>query len=178
VIHLEERAGKWEIAGLLLTLAAGNLLHFVYEWSGRSPVAAAFAAVNESTWEHMKLLAVPWMAWSLAEMVWSGGRALFPRVLGLLAGLIAIPAAFYTLRGITGQTHHLVNIVIFQLAVLLAFAVSRWVRKSGRFQTRGWQLLGFVILLGVAALFLRWTYHTPDLPIFADPGTGLPGIPK
>ena len=175
---MEERQHRWEIAGLLLTLAAGNLLHFIYEWSGGSSVAAAFAAVNESTWEHMKLLAVPWMAWSLAEAVWSGGEALFPRVLGLLAGLIAIPAAFYTLRGITGQTHHLVNIVIFQLAVLLAFAVSRWARRSGRFRTRGWQLAGLAILLGTAALFLRWTYHTPDLPIFADPGTGLPGIPE
>ena len=178
---MEERQHRWEIAGLLLTLAAGNLLHFVYEWSGRSPVAAAFAAVNESTWEHMKLLAVPWMAWSLAELLTggkTGGTTLFSRVLGLLAGLIAIPAAFYTFRGITGQTHHMVNILIFQLAVLLAFAVSRWARKSGRFRTWGWQLLGLVILLGVGALFLRWTYHTPDLPLCADPNTGRVGIPK
>ena len=175
---MDEKRNRWEIAGLLLTLLAGNLLHFVYGWSGGSHVAAAFAAVNESTWEHMKLLAVPWILWALAEAMTSGGAALFPRALGLLAGLIAIPAAFYTLRGITGQTHHLVNILIFQLAVLLAFAVSRRARWSGRFVGRGWRLLGLAVLLCVGALFLRWTYHTPDLPIFADPLTGVPGIPK
>ena len=175
---MEEKQHHWEIAGLLLTLAAGNLLHFVYGWSGNHPMAAAFAAVNESTWEHMKLLAVPWLLWTLAEAVTGGGTALFSRALGLLAGLTAIPTAFYTLRGITGQTHHLVNILIFQLAVLLAFAVSRRARRSGRFDGRGWQLLGLAVLLCVGVLFLRWTYHTPDLPLFADPLTGLPGIPK
>lgn len=50
---------RWEVAGLFVVIAAGNLLHFVYEWSGESPVAAVFSGVNESTWEHMKLLAVP-----------------------------------------------------------------------------------------------------------------------
>ena len=43
----------WEIIGLLVTLALGNLLHFVYEWSGDSPLTAPIAAVNDTTWEHM-----------------------------------------------------------------------------------------------------------------------------
>ena len=175
---LEERQRRWEIAGLLLTLIAGNLLHFVYEWSGRSPVAAAFAAVNESTWEHKKLLAVPWILWSLAEAVTNGASALFSRALGLLAGLIAIPVTYYTLWGIMGRPHHLVNILIFQLAVLLAFAVSRRARESGRFDGRGWQLLSLLLMLLIGALFLCWTYHTPHLPIFADPVTGIAGIPR
>jgi hypothetical protein len=33
-------------------------------------------------------------------------------------------------------------------------------------------------MLLIGALFLRWTYHTPDLPIFADPVTGIAGIPR
>ena len=44
----------WEVLGLIFVLAAGNLLHFVYEWCGGSPIAGALASVNESTWEHMK----------------------------------------------------------------------------------------------------------------------------
>lgn len=30
----------WEVIGLLVMLALGNLLHFVYEWSGDSPLTA------------------------------------------------------------------------------------------------------------------------------------------
>ena len=59
----------WETIGLLWTLAAGNLLHFVYQWTGERTVAGLFAAVNESTWEHMKLLAVPWVLFSLVEYI-------------------------------------------------------------------------------------------------------------
>lgn len=37
----------------------GTLLHFVYEWSGSSRLVGFFAAVNERTWEHLKLVFLP-----------------------------------------------------------------------------------------------------------------------
>ena len=111
---------RWEIVGLLWTLAAGNLLHFVYDWTGQSVAAGLFSAVNESTWEHMKLLAVPWILFSLAEYiaVRSGGVAA-PRAAGLLVGLAAIPLLFYGYQGVVGRDSMIVDILIFQVAVLL-----------------------------------------------------------
>ena len=55
----------WELGGFLFTGALGTLLHFVYEWSGGSALAACVSAVNESTWEHMKLLFFPMLLYSL-----------------------------------------------------------------------------------------------------------------
>ena len=110
----------WEVIGLLVTLALGNLLHFVYEWSGDSPLTAPIAAVNESTWEHMKLLAVPWVLFSLVERAArgrSGGTVPMARALGLLAGLAAIPLLYYTYRGILGFDVMVVDILIFQAAL-------------------------------------------------------------
>ena len=119
--------------GLLVVLAAGNLLHFVYDWTGQSPIAAPLAAVNESTWEHMKLFITPWVLWSLVECIALRGHgALLPaRGLGLLTGLAAIPALFYTYQGILGRGIMWVDVLIFQLAVLLAFWVS-WSVRAGR----------------------------------------------
>ena len=86
---------KWEIIGLFVVIGLGNLLHFVYEWSGESPIAAAFSGVNESTWEHMKLLAVPWLIWTAAEGFALRGRGvLAARTAGLLTGILLIPAAY------------------------------------------------------------------------------------
>ena len=65
----EKRWRTWETVGLLVVLAAGNLLHFIYDWTGQSPIAAPLAAVNESTWEHMKLFITPWVLWSLVERI-------------------------------------------------------------------------------------------------------------
>ena len=101
----EKRWRTWETVGLLVVLAAGNLLHFVYDWTGQSPIAAPLAAVNESTWEHMKLFITPWVLWSLVECIALRGHgALLPaRGLGLLTGLAAIPALFYTYQGLLGR---------------------------------------------------------------------------
>ena len=56
---MENGCWKWWIGGFLFTSAAGTALHFAYEWSGENVVVGAVAAVNESTWEHMKLLFIP-----------------------------------------------------------------------------------------------------------------------
>ena len=97
---------RWEIAGFLFTALAGPLLHFAYQWSGERRIVAAFSAVNESTWEHMKLLFVPVFLFSLLEMAVLAGRyrnLLAVKLAVTLAGLAAIPVLFYTYTGVLGQ---------------------------------------------------------------------------
>ena len=45
---------KWLLAWLLSSLV-GTLLHFVYDWWPNA-LTAIFTPVNESVWEHLKLL--------------------------------------------------------------------------------------------------------------------------
>lgn len=47
------------IVGILFVSVLGVLMHFVYEWSGSNRFVGLFAPINESTWEHMKLLFFP-----------------------------------------------------------------------------------------------------------------------
>ena len=139
----------WETAGLFAVILLGNTLHFVYDWTGQARWAAFISAVNESTWEHMKLLFVPWFLWTIAECI--GLRSLRPagpRAAGLLAGLAAIPLLFYGYVGITGVSVAVVNILIFQTAVLL----------------------------GTCAACAAWTVSPPELPVFTDPTAGTRGV--
>lgn len=46
----------WQAAGFIFTAILGTLLHFLFDWTNGSVIAALFSAVNESIWEHMKLL--------------------------------------------------------------------------------------------------------------------------
>ena len=176
----DRRWRKWELAGLFLTLIFGNLLHFVYDWSGQNSVVAAFAAVNESTWEHMKLLAMPWVIWSLVEagaLRSSRQSVLMARALGLLAGLVTIPTVYYTYTGALGVSSMIVDVVLFQAAVLLGALVSWWVQAKNKLNGPIWGVVGLLLLLGVAALFVWWTYAPPVLPIFIDPTNGTVGLP-
>ena len=170
----------WETIGLLWTLAAGNLLHFVYQWTGESTVAGLFAAVNESTWEHMKLLVIPWVVWSLVEAVVlrdSRRPVLLARAMGLLAGVLFIPTVYYTYTGALGVSSMIVDVVLFQAAVLLGAWVSWRIMAGGKGSGLLWSVLGLLLLLGVWALFVWWTYDPPVLPVFIDPTNGTTGLP-
>lgn len=167
-----------ETAGMLFTLLFGNLLHFVYDWTGQAGWAAYLSAVNESTWEHMKLLAVPWLVWTVVTIVVNRCAAsALPRAIGLLAGLAAIPALFYTYTGILGKSVGVVNILIFQAAVLLAYFVSVSLQKSARLSSAPFQILGILLHLLAALAFLFFTASPPALPLFVDPTNGTRGIP-
>lgn len=175
----ERERRTFETAGMLVTLLFGNLLHFLYDWTGKADWAAYFSAVNESTWEHMKLLAVPWVLWTGISIAANRGAATaLPHAAGLLTGLLAIPALFYTYTGILGKSVDVVNILIFQAAVLLAYFISVSMQKRTKFDSVPWQVLGVAIHLAVVFFFVLWTAAPPDLPLFTDPANGTRGIPQ
>ena len=160
-----------ETAGMLFTLLFGNLLHFVYDWTVQAGWAAYLSAVNESTWEHMKLLAVPWLVWTVVTIAANRCAAsVLPRAIGLLAGLAAIPALFYTYTGILGKSVGVVNILIFQAAVLLAYFVSASLQKSARLSSVPFQILGILLHLLAALAFLFFT--SSPFPCLWTPQTG------
>ena len=103
---MRKRLFFWELGGFLFTALAGTLLHFVYDWSGGSVWTAAFSAVNESTWEHMKLLFFPIFLYSVAQACALGKtypNFLAVRAVSTLAGLALIPILYYTYTGILGR---------------------------------------------------------------------------
>lgn len=50
---------RYIVTGFLFVGILGTLFHFVYDWCGHARLIGLFVPVNESTWEHMKLLFIP-----------------------------------------------------------------------------------------------------------------------
>jgi len=48
-----------KVTGFLFVAVTGTVLHFLYDLTGRSILASLVSAVNESVWEHMKLIFYP-----------------------------------------------------------------------------------------------------------------------
>lgn len=97
---------RYTIIGILFVLISGSLAHFFYEWSGHNPIVGLFTPVNESIWEHMKLLFSPMLAYSLF-MVFKL-KADYPCIrsalcFGILAGTLCIPILFYTYTALLGK---------------------------------------------------------------------------
>ena len=110
---------KWCALGFLFTVGVGTLLHFVYEWSGKMALVAPFSNVNESTWEHMKLLFYPAFLFAIIQSFFFEPRKdyWFIKLKGTLLGLVLIPVIFYLFNGIIGESNDVINIAIFVISV-------------------------------------------------------------
>lgn len=169
----------WELAGALFTAVLGTLLHFVYGWSGGWSVAAAFSAVNESTWEHMKLLFFPLFLFSVVQVCVMGRNYpnfLAVRAVSILTGLVLIPVLFYTYTGVLGRSVDWVNIALFFLAALGAFLLDFRLLRRSRLSAPWQQILGLIVLWALAFCFVWCTFHPVELALWRDPVTGGYGV--
>lgn len=173
----------WQLAGFAFVTLLGSLLHFAYSWSGENPTVGAFTAVNESTWEHMKLLFFPMFLFSLFEWRFFTGVPGFLRIklCGTLLGLLLIPVLFYTYNGMFGKSPDFINIAIFFLAALAAFVYEGWqlVRVTeGDAEGGSSPALSLSVFFLLAVLFVLFTFFPPAIPLFRDPLDGGYGIPS
>ena len=107
---------NWQIAGFAFTVIIGTAFHFLFIWTNESIVAAFVSPVNESIWEHIKLLFFPMFAYALFEYsFWGKQYARFwcIKLKGILTGMALIPTLYYTYTGIIGESLDWFNIVIF-----------------------------------------------------------------
>ena len=176
---MRKRLFFWELGGFAFTALAGTLLHFVYEWSGGSALAAAFSAVNESTWEHMKLLFFPMFLFSVVQVCALGKtypNLLAVRAVSTLAGLALIPVLFYTYTGALGFHVMWADIAVFFLADLGAFALDFRLLRRGRL-SQPWQpVLGLAARWALAVCFVWCTFRPVHLALWRDPVTGNFGV--
>ena len=169
--------GWWQWAGFIFSTLAGTLLHFAYDWSGGSPLVAPFAALNESTWEHMKLLFLPTFLYAIAQSFLFKDREDFwcIKLKGILLGLTLIPTIFYTYNGVFGRSPDWLNISIFFISAATVFIYETRLfnsKKPCRISKK-WALS---LLFAIAVMFIIFTFRTPRLNVFKDPITSAYGI--
>jgi hypothetical protein len=170
----------WELSGFIFVIIIGTILHFVYHWTGQNRIAGLFSPVNESTWEHLKLLFMPMLLFSIVEYFAIGNR--FPnfieaKALGIVFGLLVIVVVFYTYTGIVGQHFLWADILTFVLGVAAAYAYG-W-RNIHRVNAgSSSQFAALLILLVLVACFAIFTFYPPHIPFFLDPVSKGYGVPE
>ncbi len=158
------------IIGIIFVLVTGTLSHFLYNWSGQNPVVGLFTPVNESVWEHMKLLFFPMLLYSLIMIL--KYRRQYPHIasalfFGIIAGTILIPLFYYAYTSILGTNYLFLDIGIFILSIVISFWLTYKLTLPHRLE-------GSTLVLGLAVgvlllCFLRFSYHAPNTVIFQDP---------
>lgn len=175
---MEQRISRWQLAGFLFTSAAGTFLHFLFDLTGGSAVAALFSAVNESIWEHIKLIYYPMLIFALFQWrAWGKEAAGFwcVKLKGVLLAMVLIPALYYTYTGALGLSADWFNVTIFFVVAAAVFYMEMvQLRENRGCRMPGWT--AFALLLAIGALFVWFTFKTPRIPLFRDPVSGSYGF--
>jgi len=160
----------WQLWGFAVTSLGGTLLHFLYEWLGEAVWIAPFSGINESTWEHMKLMFWPMLIFAIVQYVFFYDRRDFwcVKLRGILLGLMLIPIIFYTFNGIIGKSPDWINIAIFFVSAAIAYIYETKLFENGTTSCRN-SSIAIIILCAVALLFVIFTFDSPELNVFRDP---------
>ena len=174
---MKQTSSLWQAAGFALVTLGGTLLHFLYDWTGGSIPVSPFSGVNESTWEHMKLLFWPLFLFALVHRPFFKEQENYwcVKLAEILLGLVMIPVVFYTYNGVFGKSPDWINIAIFYISAALVF-LFEWLafKKDLLPYKHPWLAFAAIFLIGV--LFVVFTYAPPQIPLFQDPVTGTYGI--
>lgn len=160
---------KYTIIGIIWGLIAGTLSHFLYDWTKNNYIVGFFTPVNESVWEHIKLLFFPALLYSLVMIV--KFRPKYPCItsalcFGILTGALCIPLFFYAYTYVLGKNFLILDIGTFILSTGIAFWLSYKLTLSRRLESYT-PLLCILVCMLFAAFFL-FTYHPPNLTLFQD----------
>lgn len=171
---------KWILAGIPVLFVAGAILHFVYQISGESPIVALFAPVNESIWEHTKLVLWPMMLWWVLYDLFCGKQNEINRnkwyegaLFALITSLFSIPLLYYFYTGAFGVECFWVDILILLAALLFGQLLGLHVYRNGRGIC---VTLVLGIFVALALLYGLFTFYPPHIPLFEDSLTGSYGI--
>lgn len=167
---------KYQIFSTIFTLILGSLLHFTYEWSGNDPVVGAFSSVNESTWEHLKLVFFPMLITTIIGLFIFDKNDyknfLCSKTIGILVSLSFIIVFFYTYTGILGRNIALIDILSFFISVILGNLTTYYMMVNKKLCNNN---VSKLVLIVMFLAFIRYTYSPPNIQLFQDPITGSYG---
>lgn len=174
---MKQNLSLWQFAGFTLTSLGGTVLHFLYDLTNQNILVAPFSAVNESPWEHMKLIYFPLLVFALIQSRFFKEYKNFwcIKLVGILTGLILIPVLFYTCNGIFGKTPDWINISIFFLSTAVTFLWETQLFRKNSLPCKQ-SRLAFTVICLIGVLFVIFTFIPPKIPLFQNPLTNTYGI--
>lgn len=163
---------KWQVRGVIFTSILGVILHFTYNLTGQNPFVALFSAVNESTWEHLKLLYFPVLFFAILEYSIYGkdiDNFLCVKALSTIIGMAAIVITFYTYTGILGRNFAPLDISTFFMGVIISYYFSYKFLNTDKFSSTDCNYVGTLLLFVLTLCFFIFTILPPDIGIFHSP---------
>ena len=162
---------KFQIFSVLFTWILGTILHFTYDWSNQNAIVGAFSAINESTWEHLKLLFFPMLITTIIGYFYLKPKEeyknfLCAKTIGILSALAFVVVFFYTYTGIIGTNFAILDIGSFFVGGFFGEYMAYKLTNKINGCKNGFAILILIILF---ICFIVFTYNAPQIGLFRNP---------
>lgn len=159
----------WEIGGFFFIGLIGAALHFTFEMSNFSSMEVAyFSAVNESTWEHLKMVFFPGLVFALIQYTYVRdvvNNYIVAKVAGLFIMPLVIAVGWYIYAPILGRSYFPADLFLFYLAVFVGQVVSYKLLSRPPLEKKYTQV-AIVLFLVMFAAFSTFTFYPPNIFLF------------
>jgi len=151
------------IAAFVVTTLAGAALHFLYELFP-NVLTAIFSPMNESVWEHLKIIFWPYLAAALI-LNRRKGESLVPALAALLLICALMLLTSYLYYVVWFGDNEAFGPVSFVLLMVLGFSLPSMI---WRVAVMRWSDLVYPAVIVLAAALVLFTFLPPDHVLFAD----------
>ena len=161
---------KSKIIGVFVSFVLTVMLHFIYEVFPNS-FFSVIAPVNESIWEHMKLIATSSLMFGIIEyFVYKKKDMIFNNFwlsygIAILFGIFVYLLIYIPLNDIFG---HKAYIAIGLLSLILALVQYISYYIMNRYEIKHSNDLGILVIILIYLGFGYLTYHPPRINLFYD----------
>lgn len=160
---------KKDIPYVIAAIILGSVSHFLYDFSEQNPFTALFTPVNESTWEHLKLIFFPVLLLTAVEYYFRRPRksAFFAsRFFGVIMGMLSVIILFYGYSGLLGRNFLIADILIFIIGIVTSYCISGYLYR----RLYGLEpMVVFFAWFTMILLFFIFTCFPPDFFLFFPP---------
>lgn len=146
-------------------LVLGTSMHFAHHLPFFNHFLGYIFPVNESVWEHMKMIFYP--ALLTAIYLWVTRKDVGLISGPVAAGMLGLPIAqgfFYGYWIFTGHSNLAIDIVCYIIEVFLVMLIGNKLNERGWLK-KYWPLFA-VFAIGMIVLLGYLTYHAPDMIFF------------
>ncbi len=160
----------------VFSIFIGFVGHFLYEFSNHNKIVALFFAVNESTWEHIKIGLTPLLFCTIIDAFFNGyiHNFWFNKFVSIFCFIILIPLLFYCYKFFLKKHVLIIDIFIFVFSLFVSVLLNYYMDYY--FINCNLNVIGVVGMFIIIVAYFTWTYNPPKCFLFKDPISNKYGI--
>ena len=161
---------KIKVIGVFISFILAVILHFIYGWMPNTFISV-IAPVNESIWEHMKLIVSSSLIFSIFEyFIYKKKDITFNNfilsyAISCILGIIVYLLLYIPLNDIFGHKAYIAISLLF-LILIFVQVVSYYIMNKENIKHSN--DIGILLIIIIYLIFGYLTYHPPKINLFYD----------